>query len=43
MTAIHLACRGQVAVTTVPARPGRVPEPPSEELYEMLARRRDGR
>jgi pilus assembly protein CpaF len=26
-----------------PARPGRVPEPPSEELYEMLARRRDGR
>jgi pilus assembly protein CpaF len=25
-----------------PARPGRV-EPPSEELYEMLARRRDGR
>jgi hypothetical protein len=26
-----------------PARPGRVVEPPSEELYEMLARRRDGR
>ena len=28
-----------------PARPGRVepPEPPSEELYEALARRRDGR
>ena len=25
-----------------PARPGRV-EPPSEELYELLARRRDGR
>jgi pilus assembly protein CpaF len=24
-----------------PARPGRVVEPPSEELYEMLARRRD--
>jgi hypothetical protein len=26
-----------------PTRPGRVVEPPSEELYEMLARRRDGR
>ena len=26
-----------------PARPGRVAEPPSEEMYEMLARRRDGR
>jgi pilus assembly protein CpaF len=26
-----------------PARPGRAAEPPSEELYEMLARRRDGR
>jgi pilus assembly protein CpaF len=26
-----------------PARPGRAVEPPSEELYEMLARRRDGR
>jgi pilus assembly protein CpaF len=26
-----------------PARPGRVVEPPSEELYEVLARRRDGR
>jgi pilus assembly protein CpaF len=26
-----------------PARPGRVVEPPSEELYEMLARRRDGK
>jgi pilus assembly protein CpaF len=26
-----------------PARPGRVAEPPSDELYEMLARRRDGR
>jgi pilus assembly protein CpaF len=26
-----------------PARPGRVVEPPSGELYEMLARRRDGR
>ena len=26
-----------------PARPGRVVEPPTEELYEMLARRRDGR
>ena len=26
-----------------PARPGRVIEPPSEELYEILARRRDGR
>src|ERR1700722_20240387 len=26
-----------------PSRPGRVTEPPSEELYEMLARRRDGR
>jgi pilus assembly protein CpaF len=25
-----------------PARPGRAAEPPSEELYEMLARRRDG-
>jgi len=25
-----------------PARPGRAVEPPSEELYEMLARRRDG-
>jgi pilus assembly protein CpaF len=25
-----------------PARPGRVVEPPSEELYEMLARRREG-
>jgi hypothetical protein len=24
-----------------PTRPGRVVEPPSEELYEMLARRRD--
>jgi pilus assembly protein CpaF len=26
-----------------PARPGRVVEPPSEEVYEVLARRRDGR
>ena len=26
-----------------PARPGRVVEPPTEELYEILARRRDGR
>ena len=26
-----------------PARPGRVVEPPSDELYEILARRRDGR
>ncbi len=26
-----------------PARPGRVMEPPSEEVYEVLARRRDGR
>jgi hypothetical protein len=26
-----------------PARPGRVAEPPSEEMYEMLARRREGR
>jgi len=26
-----------------PARPGRVVEPPSEEMYEMLARRRDGK
>ena len=25
-----------------PARPGRVVEPPSEEMYEILARRRDG-
>jgi pilus assembly protein CpaF len=25
-----------------PARPGRVVEPPSEEIYEILARRRDG-
>jgi len=25
-----------------PARPGRVVEPPSEELYEILARRREG-
>jgi pilus assembly protein CpaF len=26
-----------------PARPGRVIEPPSEEMYEMLARRREGK
>jgi pilus assembly protein CpaF len=26
-----------------PARPGRVVEPPSEEMYEMLARRREGK
>jgi hypothetical protein len=26
-----------------PARPGRVMEPPSEEMYEMLARRREGK
>jgi hypothetical protein len=26
-----------------PARPGRVVEPPSEEIYEMLARRREGK
>ena len=26
-----------------PARPGPCGEPPSEELYEILARRRDGR
>jgi pilus assembly protein CpaF len=26
-----------------PARPGRAVEPPSEEVYELLARRRDGR
>ncbi len=26
-----------------PSRPGRVVEPPSDEMYEMLARRRDGK
>jgi hypothetical protein len=26
-----------------PARPGRAVEPPSEEMYEMLARRREGK
>ena len=33
---------GRAAGRHRPARPGRVVEPPSEELYEMLARRREG-
>jgi hypothetical protein len=38
-----LASRGSPDRRHRPARPGRAVEPPSEEVYELLARRRDGR